>query len=447
MFKEVEDASLEFLEVSKNKPIRLISTRGVSGMTCAAILVKTLQRLDKKFSLKITQNLNSETIQEELKKYQDTLFILCNAGSKNLEDFKDSKNKIFIFDSKKSVGEISENVTLLNFEKLKQLSDKDLTSSSICYLFSKSISDKNKDLAKIAIIDAMENENSLEESEINSLIVADIKDLKIKDGIALYPATRPLKRILEYSTTPYIPGVTGNGPGVSKLLKETNLSPSKSLIDLNEKEMSRLITAIKIRQSRNGHTASFPKKIYLLKLFDNLEDVREISFLIDVCSKLGENSVAISYILGAKKAKSKALEIYTKYRQELISGLRVAEQTEKINGNGFVIFNTKDKVKETFVDAICSILSSSPDYEEGTTLVGMSYNKDKIKISARIIGKTTKNLKEIFERTISTFRGKNKGDTLVSGHKLKAGCSLEKDSEGVFLENLKKNLEIEIIKM
>jgi len=55
MLKEVETFTKEFLEFSKNKPIRIISHYDTDGITSAAILVKTFKRLDKKFTLRIVK--------------------------------------------------------------------------------------------------------------------------------------------------------------------------------------------------------------------------------------------------------------------------------------------------------------------------------------------------------------------------------------------------------
>jgi single-stranded DNA-specific DHH superfamily exonuclease len=44
MLKEVEEVAREFLELSKGKPVRIISHHDTDGITSAAILVQTLQK-------------------------------------------------------------------------------------------------------------------------------------------------------------------------------------------------------------------------------------------------------------------------------------------------------------------------------------------------------------------------------------------------------------------
>ena len=207
--------------------------------------------------------------------------------------------------------------------------------------------------------------------------------------------------------------------------------------------MSKLITAVMIRRAQHNKADDIIGNLYILKFFNTKEDVREISVLINACSRLGHSDTAIAYCLENEKAKSRALDIYTRYKQELVSGLKVAEKMEKIDGKGFVILNAKDQIKDVIVGTICSMLSSSATYNEGTILIGMAYNNDKIKVSARIVGHEGRNLKEVLEKTITIFKDNNPQTTAeVGGHHFAAGCLVEKEKELEFIEALKKTLEI-----
>ena len=94
------------------------------------------------------------------------------------------------------------------------------------------------------------------------------------------------------------------------------------------------------------------------------------------------------------------------------------------------------------------MLSSSPSYTEGTILIGMAYNDNKIKVSARIVGQEGRNLKEVLEKTVITFKSENPESIAeVGGHHFAAGCLIEKEKESLFIEILKKELEVEIVKV
>jgi len=278
-------------------------------------------------------------------------------------------------------------------------------------------------------------------SKINQQIIQDTKELAIKKGLLIFSATRPLRRSLEYSTSTYIPGVTGSSMGVLELLREVNIKPNRTLEELNDEEMSKLVTAVMIRRAKQKTKDTIIGNIYLLKFFNRKEDVREISTLINACSRLGHPDIAISFCLENEKAKIQAQDIYVKYKQQLVSALSLIEKIETHKGNGFVILNAKEQIKDTIIGTVTSILSSSMNYEEGTILIGMAYDKEKIKVSARIVGKTEKNLKEILEKAVIEFESE------VGGHQYAAGCLLKKQDEEKFLEVLKKNLEVEVVKL
>jgi len=345
-------------------------------------------------------------------------------------------------------SKLNDKIKIINHHLTDSPENNEATGAGVCYLFSKAISQANQDLASLAIIGMIGDRHESNLSKINQQIVKEAHDLEIKKGLVIYPATRPLRRALEWSTSPYIPGVTGNGPGAMEILRETGIPYEKSLLDLTQDEMSKLITAVMIRRAQHNKAEDILGNLYVLKFFNTKEDVREISTLINACSRLGYSDIAISYCLESESAKKRALDIYTEYKQELVSGLKVAEKMDKIKGKGFVILNAKDRIKDVIVGTICSMLSSSPTYDEGTILIGMAYNKDKIKVSARIVGHEGRNLKEVLEKTVVKFKGNNP-ETIaeVGGHHFAAGCLVEKDKEFSFIETLKKELEIEIVKV
>ena len=65
-FKNLNDAIVgvveKFLKTPKNKEIQLISHFDTDGITSAAIIIKCLKRLDRKFNTLIVKNLSPEII-------------------------------------------------------------------------------------------------------------------------------------------------------------------------------------------------------------------------------------------------------------------------------------------------------------------------------------------------------------------------------------------------
>ncbi len=435
---EIKVIAEKFLEKSKDKEVYIISHFDTDGITSATIMIKTLKRLDRKFSVKILKTLEEQFVYD-LPKDKLILFLDLSSGSLNYIE-KSGLKDVFIIDHHEIIQKIPENVNIINPE----LYDKQkISSSGLTYLFCKEINPDVQKLAKLAILGMI---GDMLEKNINKLSNDIINDAEIKRkrGLLIYPSTRPLNRTLEFCSNPYIPGITGNTEGVIELLREIKLNPVngkyKSLIELNKEEMERLITAIMVRNPKTRHRELIGD-IFLIKLFNKLEDARELSAMVNACSRLGDTSLAIQLCMEIPKAKKKAEIIHVKYKQFIISGLKFVSETEKINGNGFVIINAKSNIKDTMVGTIASILSNSSIYDEGTIIATMAHYEDKIKISARNVGRNGRNVREILNRVITEIEGE------VGGHEFAAGCIIKKDKEQEFIALLKKNLEIELVKI
>ena len=58
----------EFLEQTEKKAIRVITHHDTDGITSAAIITKTLRRLNKPFTLRVIKGIDEKILQEELKR-------------------------------------------------------------------------------------------------------------------------------------------------------------------------------------------------------------------------------------------------------------------------------------------------------------------------------------------------------------------------------------------
>jgi len=435
---QIEVVADKFAEAIATKEIFVISHFDTDGITSATILIQTLKKLDKRFSVKIVKRLEEETI---LNLPKDKVIIFLDLASGSLDYISKLNLKdIFIIDHHEIFQAVPEGINIVNPE----LNGKEkLSSSSLVYLFCKCLDREDKELAKLAILGMIGDCMEKSIDKLNNLIIND-GEVKKKRGLLIYPSTRPLNRTLEYCSDPYIPDITGNPQGVIELLRDVGLAPAngkyKSLIELDDTEMSKLVTAI-ILKNPKVKNKEIIGDIFLIKLFNKLEDARELSAMINACSRMGESETAIQFCMESSKAKKKAELMHAKYKQHIISGLKSAAESEKVEGNGFVIINAKEKIKDTIIGTIASILSNSSIYEEGTIITTMAYYDDKIKISARGVGKVDRNIREVLTSVINQVGGE------VGGHEFAAGCMIKQEKEKEFIEALKKSLEIELVKI
>lgn len=436
--EKIDLFSEKFIEETYGKEICIISHFDTDGITSAAIAIKSLKRMDKTFSVNIVKNLTPEII-SELPKEKILLFL--DLASNSLNHLKDRNQKIFIIDHHEIYQEIPENVSIIN----PHLHDhEEISGAGLTYLFAKSISKKNIDLASLGLIGMVGDMIKL----INPLSKEIIEDANaiIKKSLLLYPSTRPIDRVLEFSADPYIPSVTGNREGVLELLREIGFEKRdkkhKILMELNDEEMRKIATAIMLRRNGGENNDKLIGNIFLLKHFNQLEDARELSAKINAASRLGDSYTSILYCIGNTKAKKEIEKVYARYKQLITSGLKKVHELEKLEGKGFVIINAKSEIKDTLIGVIASILSKSSVYPEGTVIITMAYTeKRELKVSARLSGDSGRNVREIIERATNGIEGE------FGGHHAAAGCILKQENEDNFINCLKKNLEIELIKM
>jgi RecJ-like exonuclease len=438
--KSIEEVSRIFLEKIKDQEVFIVSHFDTDGITSAAIMIKTLRNIDRKFSLKILKSLEEEFI-KEIPKDKIILFLDLASGSINhLEKSSLNLENIFIIDHHQIPREIPDKINIINPELWE---GEKISASGLTYLFCKKLDPSNKELAKLAVLGMIGDCLEKEIDKLNNGILEE-GEVQRKRGLLIYPSTRPLNRVLEYSSYPFIPGVTGDMEGVLNLLRESSISMKNnkypSLIELSENEMSKIVTGIMLRNPR-AKVEEIIGDIFLIKMFNKLEDAREISATINACSRLGRSDIALQFCMEIPKVKKESEAIHIRYKQHLISGLKFVNETEKIQGKGFVIINAKDKIRDTIVGTITSILSNSAIYEPGTIITTMAYYDDKIKVSSRNVGRSGRNLREILSDITERIGGE------VGGHHSAAGCIIYKDKEKEFLDCLKKALEIEVIKI
>jgi RecJ-like exonuclease len=447
MLENIKNFAKDFSENTLKHNILIVSHFDTDGITSASIFGKCLKKLDKKFSFKIIKSLDPLTIAELPK---DKTIVFLDLASNSLEDISKLPNKVFIIDhhevNLEQINKLPPTIKIINPHLFPE--GEEMSSSCLTYLVSKELAKKDSDLADLAIIGMV---GDLMETKIGPLANSILKDAEalIKRGPLLYPSTRPLNKALEYCSTPFIPGVTGNSFGALDLLREAGIGFTrtgyKALIDLDPEEMQRLVTAIALRMPEPDRINNFIGNLFLIKFFNKLEDARELSALINACSRMDESNIALLFCMGNETARKSAEAIYIKYKQSLVEALNHAANNPKIEGKQYVILNAKDKIQDTIIGTVASIMSMSALYKEGTVIITMAYNQDKIKVSSRICGRDkledSRNLRDLMNDITSLLGGES------GGHKFAAGCVINKDREEAFIELVKKKLDIEVVKV
>ncbi len=456
-FERIKQAVKLFNSLKKEKPIRIISHHDADGITSASILVKALKRKDIKFSLSIVKQVDEDLIEQLNREVCETVFF-TDLGSSSLKLLSENlkKENVIILDHH-IIDKVKMDFMQVNPHEFKIDGGKEVSGAGVVYFFVKELDAVNVDSAYLALIgaigDVQENKGF---SGLNKLILDDAINsgkLEIRRGLRMFGMqTKPIHKVLEYSTDPYIPGVTGNEEGARKFLEEIGIDfrengRYKKLIHLNDDDMKKLVTSIiltRLGSEENPDDVLGP--IYLLKDEEDespTRDAKEFSTLLNAVGRMHKSGLGIGTCLGCLELKEDAINLLQSYKREIIDSLnwfyKNKESSSVIEEKGYIIINAGDNIKESLIGTLASIISKSNLYRNGTVIVAMAYTLDgSIKISSRLMnvkGKNSINLNKVMKKVVENFGG------VGGGHDVAAGASIPQEKEKEFIAFMQKQLE------
>ena len=456
-FKQLASSAAEkFKLISKNEIIRVVSHLDADGLSSAAVLIKALNKDNRRYSLSTVHQLDEEIIKQLVTEPYTCIFF-TDIGSGQFKLIKKylTAKKVFILDHHQLEDEISgENIVHVNPHIVEINGSKEVSGSGVTYLFAKAIDENNINLAHIAIMGAigdMQEDRGFE--RVNAEIVEDAKisgKMKVITGIRFFGAqTKPLHKLIERSTDYHIPGLTGNESASIMFLQQLGINPRKGnqwikLVDLTDDELQKLATAIILKRLDEEEPEAILGPVYILtdeKKESPLRDVKEFATLLNACGRLGKASIGIGACMGVDKIKEKAIKTMTAYKREIANAMNWYKTAKNvIRGKGYMIINAEDNVMPTIVGTMASIISRSGELEDGILILSMAQMlNDKTKISFRISGngKHDLNLREIIGKIVEPIDGQ------AGGHHQAAGALIDTGREPEFIETAKRVLAMQ----
>lgn len=442
------DAADAFRSLERNETIRIVSHLDSDGICSCSILIKALNNENRKYSISIVHQLDTNVLQELSRENYDC-YVFTDLGSgqlANIDKFLQGK-KVFVLDH--HVPEIvkAPNITHVNPHLFGIDGSKEISGAGITYLFASFLNKKNKDFAHLAIIGAigdLQEEKGFRKLNDEILTIAKgLGKIEVKNGLRVFGSqTRPIHKLLEYSTDPFIPGVSGSESAAIQFLYQIGIEPKngkdwKKLFQLSESEKKRLAAAIILKRTEESNPEDIFGYTYLLADEADespLKDAKEFSTLLNACGRMNKASLGIGTCIGNKQAKHKAINQLADYRRELISAVKWYRENKNSKlvhqEKGFVLIDAQDNIPFTFAGTLASILARSNEFEPKTYILAMAYTLDNtIKASLRVAGKNNHevDLKSLIKEITGQVGGEAGGHAEASG----AIIPFEKEEEFV----------------
>jgi len=458
LFKEdIKKTVDEFKKIDKKEIIRVISHLDADGISAASLMVKCLNNENRKYSISIIQQIKKEVL-EQLARESYKYFIFTDIGSGAITDIEElfKEKTVFILDhhEPEKTELKSKNIFFVNPHKFGIDGGKEVSGAGVTYLFASQLDKKMEEFAHVAIIGAigdMQEHNGFKKIN-NEILQTAIKKGKIKviRGLRLFGAqTKPLHKVLEYCTDPFIPGVTGSESGAIQFLQQIGINPKngngwKKIMHLTEEEMKNLVTGVILTRLGEKNPEDVLGNVYLLREEDHespTKDAKEFSTLLNACGRLDKASLGIGACLGDEKIKKRAISLMADYKKEIINSLKWYDKNKDsgpiTRGNGYMIINAQDQIRSTLVGTLASILSKSHNAKEKFIMSMAQLADGTTKVSIRMCGMDESiDLKQIIVDIIEGMPNCESG-----GHANAAGALIPTDMEGKFIEKAKLVLE------
>jgi RecJ-like exonuclease len=463
--KKVSERILEARE--KNLFFRVISHLDADGIAAASIISSLLFRLGANFHLRIIQQLREENL-HEIKESKESVFVFTDLGSGQIGIIEKNlpTDSVIIIDHhppEKETSILQANPHLCGIDGATEISG-----SGVSYLVAKNIDESNMDFASLAVVGALGDRQDKGEqhrlSETNSEIVKDGVNKGILEettGIRLFGReTRPIAMALEYTTDPFIPGLSGNHGACLKFLTENVKIPLKTngnwrtISDLSQDEKTKLVS--ELIQYMLGPGEMTPEEaqsivgvIYILPKEEKqtpLRDAREYSSLLNACGRMRKPGLGVAICLGDRSEALQEVEsVTTDYREKLAGYMGWLTKPGTVTQAEYLqSFHGGKTIDDRIIGTIASIAISSGIIPQDKPVFAFAESGDgSVKVSARATdyqvqqGVDLGAALRIAVKEISS-------EATAGGHNIAAGAHIPIGTESKLLEVLNKLIKSQL---
>lgn len=427
--------------VEEGASINVLSHLDADGLAAAGIIGKALWRLGSRFRLRVQQWMD-EQIVSDITADKPDLTILADLGSGYLNVLHQvSDYQVVILDHHKPFGKASHNIFQVNPHIHGIDGARDLSGSGVAYFVVKKIADANRDLASIAIVGALGDLQDKYEKKtlggLNEKIVSDAVDSEIlkveKDLMFFGRETRSIHQALAYTTSPFIPGISGEEDKSLSFLLNLGIKPKegdrwRALRDLSDEEKRRLCSALSDHLISKGCSVDIFELIgsaYTLireEPWTPLRDAREFSVLLNSTGRMEKQGLGVAICMGDRGAALKEANlVLEEYRHTISKYLSwLMETPDRIDElDSIYVIRGGDFVNEKMIGTLSSILSTSlPNPLKPVIAYAEVVKENVVKVSARTLTTLTSrglDLGQIVRDAAERYEGDGGGHNIAAG--------------------------------
>jgi RecJ-like exonuclease len=457
----LKKAKERFNQIPKDETIRLISHLDADGITSASLIINAILNEGRKYELEIVSQLTDEKC-EEFAKEDYKYYIITDLGSsqmKSVVEYMSEKNIIILDHHTPQEAESLDNILNVNPHFADIDGSSEISGSGVVFFFSCVLNPKNYTMGHIALIgaigDVQENKGFTGLNNIIRDIAVEETRLCVKQELNFFgKQTRPLFKLLEFSSDLNIPGITGcqeksvlflNQIGIKQTKEDGSV---KKFVDLTEDERRILRDNIMVKRIQAGLTDHDKVFSMTYELVDEDEgtfkDAKEFSTLLNACGRMDQAKVGVYACLNELGFKKDALDVQKDYKKEIVHGMtwiekHMSDSESIMQSDKFMLIKAQTNILYTMIGTVASILTMSNKYPHNFLVLSLAHNsvEKSIKVSLRVVGNDEKvDLQKMITQIIEDL-----GDGEAGGHKHAAGAIIPIDKEDEFIKVARAQLE------
>ncbi len=334
----------------------------------------------------------------------------------------------------------------------------DLSGAGSTFLVALAFDDRNIDLAGLGVLGAigdlqdqrtrrLEGANrAILEAASKSSRVSEIEDIRFFGR-----ETRPVHKLLEFSSDPFIPRISGNEEGAISFLLELGIELKdgdewRTWTDLTGDEREKIISELKellLAARRRQETVDrLVGKVYVFgseAKGSPLRDAKEYATLLNACGRHGRPEVGLRICMGDRAdALAEGVALLRDHRSAISKALAWAKGSGVIRMRSIQFFDAGDEIEDTIVGTVAGMLLGSEGADRTAPMVAFAESTEfseepKVKASAR---GTQDLVSKGMDLSLAMRAAAEKVGGVGGGHNIAAGATIPADKKEEFLDSL-----------
>jgi len=331
----------------------------------------------------------------------------------------------------------------------------DLSGAGSTFLVALAMNEKNMDLSHLAVLGAigdLQDQKTRRLEGLNRLILTEAEEVgtiqAIEDIRYFGRETRPVHKLLEFSSDPFLPRISGNEEGALSFLLELGIELKegeswRSWAELADTEKNTIVTAIRDylegMRRRPETIDRLTGEVYVLTKEARgtpVRDAKEFATLLNACGRHGKADVGLRICAGDRgDSLAEGMVLLRDHRSALSKALTWAKGSGVIRLKNIQFFDAGDEIEETIVGTVAGMLLGSEGADRSAPMVAFAESAEysetpKVKASSR---GTQDLISKGLDLSVAIRAAAEKVGGIGGGHNIAAGATIPLDRRDEFL--------------